>query len=121
MNVDDCIFCKIGLGEIAASVVLQDDEFVAFDDISPQAPVHVLVIPRDHYARLDDGVPADVLGRLLETAAKVASVKGVHESGYRVIVNSGPDAGQTVDHLHVHVLGGAKMSEGMVRLVGEGE
>lgn len=117
----DDIFCRIARGEIPASIVYSDDEFVAFDDIAPQAPVHVLIIPRAHYAGLRDGAPPDLFGRMCTVVEKVAEIKGVAETGFRVIVNSGPDAGQTVPHLHVHVLGGAKMSEGMVRLDSERE
>lgn len=99
-----------------AKVVYADDEFVAFDDIMPQAPVHTLVIPRKHYRSMDDGVPADLMGRMCGVVSRVAELKGVTESGYRVIVNNGRDAGQTVGHLHVHVLGGAQMGHGMVTL-----
>jgi histidine triad (HIT) family protein len=116
--MEDCIFCRIGRGEIPACVVWQDDEFVAFDDIAPQAPVHVLIIPRAHYEHVGDDVPAEVLGRLCSVVPKVAALKGVAESGYRTIMNTGPDAGQTVPHLHVHVLGGMRMGEGMVRREG---
>jgi histidine triad (HIT) family protein len=99
-----------------ARIVYADDEFVAFDDIVPQAPVHTLVVPREHFRNLSDGVPADLMGRLCEVVAKVAELKGVASDGYRVIVNNGSDACQTVGHLHVHVLGGARMSHGMVSL-----
>ncbi len=112
--MDGCIFCKIACGEIPASIAYSDGEFVAFDDIAPQAPVHVLVIPRRHYRDLRDGVPADLLGRLCAVVGRVAEIKGVAESGYRVIANNGADAGQEVDHLHVHVLGGGRMSPGIV-------
>lgn len=103
-----------------ARVVYTDDEFMAFDDIMPQAPVHTLVIPRRHYSDLEDGVPADVMGRLCEVVRKVAGIKGVASSGYRVIVNNGPEAGQTVGHLHVHVLGGARMAHVMVTMAKPG-
>lgn len=111
--MDDCIFCKVAAGEIGASLVYEDEFVVAFDDISPQAPVHTLVIPRDHYADLADGVSPEVLGAIFSAVPKVAGVKGVAESGYRVIVNNGPDANQTVKHLHVHILGGRSMAHGM--------
>ena len=117
--MEDCIFCRIARGEIPASVVYDDEDFAAFDDISPQAPVHVLVVPKRHYAGLRDDVPAELFGRMCAVVEKVAEIKGVADSGFRVIVNSGPDAGQSVPHLHVHVLGGARMSEGMVRLESE--
>jgi len=111
-----CIFCMIAAGEVPASVVYEDETVVAFRDLSPQAPVHVLVVPRAHYSGLDDEVPAETLAAMLAAARHVAEATGVAHSGYRVIVNTGPDAGQTVPHLHLHVLGGAAMSEGMVRL-----
>lgn len=114
--MEPCVFCMIARGEMSASVVYSDDEFVAFDDIMPQAPVHVLVIPRTHYRDITDGVPADVMGRLCGVVARVAELKGVSASGFRVIVNNGPDSAQTVGHLHVHVLGGARMAHGMVNL-----
>jgi histidine triad (HIT) family protein len=114
--VGDCIFCMIANGEIPASIVYQDDLVVAFKDLSPQAPVHVLVVPRAHYAGLGDDAPAEVLAALLAAAPLVAEAAGIARTGYRSIVNTGPDAGQTVEHLHHHVLGGAAMSEGMVRL-----
>jgi histidine triad (HIT) family protein len=114
--VDDCIFCKIASKEIPSSVVYEDDAVLAFDDLSPQAPVHTLIVPKVHYVNLSDDVPADVLAALLGAVRTVAERKGVAESGYRVIVNSGPDSAQTVQHLHVHVLGGARMAHGMVNL-----
>jgi histidine triad (HIT) family protein len=106
----------IAEGTIPANIVWQDDRVVAFHDLSPQAPVHVLIIPREHYSGMNDDVPAEVHAALCAAATKVATELGVAESGYRVIVNTGPDAGQTVHHLHMHLLGGARMSEGMVRL-----
>jgi histidine triad (HIT) family protein len=106
----------IANGAIPATVVWQDERVVAFSDRSPQAPVHVLIVPRDHYDGLGSDVPADVLAALFAAAPRVADAAGVAGTGYRVIVNTGPDAGQTVPHLHVHLLGGAAMSEGMVRL-----
>lgn len=113
------MFCKVGRGEIPATFVYQDDLVVAFDDISPQAPVHTLVIPREHYADFGDGVPAETLAALFAAVPVVAQVKGVAESGYRVIINNGPDANQTVGHLHIHVMGGRAMEHGMVTFVDE--
>jgi histidine triad (HIT) family protein len=115
-QVTDCIFCMIASGTIPATVVWQDELVVAFADLNPQAPVHVLVVPREHYEGLGSDVPVDVLAALLGAVPRVAEVAGVAATGYRVIVNTGADAAQTVPHLHVHVLGGAAMSEGMVRL-----
>jgi histidine triad (HIT) family protein len=114
--MEGCIFCMIAAGDVPAEIVYQDDLVVAFKDLSPQAPVHVLVIPRAHYAGLDDDVPAPVLGALLAAVPRVAEASGIAATGYRAIVNTGPDAGQSVAHLHLHVLGGARMSEGLVRL-----
>ena len=110
--MSDCLFCKIGSGQIPAKVVLQDDEVLAFDDTNPQAPVHVLVIPKRHVVALNEAGAGDqaLLGRLLEAAAAVAGKKGIAESGYRVVANTGRDGGQSVFHLHLHVLGGRPMA-----------
>jgi histidine triad (HIT) family protein len=104
----------IARGEIPAKVVYSDEHVIAFDDIAPQAPVHALIIPKVHYDRLGLDVPEEVICSLFAAVPKVAEAKGVAESGYRVIVNNGPDAMQTVGHLHVHVIGGRRMSHGMV-------
>lgn len=117
--MEECIFCKIARGDLPAKLVYADEHVVAFDDISPQAPVHALIIPRDHYVHLGDGVPPAILCALLAAVAPVARAKGIEDSGYRVIVNCGSDASQSVSHLHVHVLGGRKMSHGMIRFSGE--
>lgn len=111
-NVSQCIFCKIIEGAIPAKPVYQDEQVVAFDDINPQAPVHVLVIPRRHVDTphgFGDG-DTGLLGRLLLACTKVAKLKGVLESGYRLVCNAGRNGGQTVFHLHVHVLGGRHMA-----------
>lgn len=112
--MDSCIFCMIASHEMDSRTVYEDDVVLAFDDITPQAPVHTLIIPKTHYASLSDDVPSDVMCALLAAVPKVAALKGVDASGYRVIVNNGRDASQSVHHLHVHVLGGAAMSHGMV-------
>jgi len=117
--VDDCVFCKIVGGEIPTHAVFENDDVIAFDDLSPQAPVHTLVIPKAHYRNLSDDVPLRVLGAVFSSVREVARIKGVAESGYRVIVNNGPDSKQTVQHLHVHILGGRLMSHGMVNFVQE--
>ena len=104
----DCIFCKIAAGEIPAAKVYEDDQVVAFNDIAPQAPVHVLVIPRKHLASVLD-VHADdtaMLGRLFAAVQHVAREKGIEGSGFRVVTNTGKDSGQVVNHLHFHVMGG---------------
>jgi histidine triad (HIT) family protein len=104
----------IARGDIPATFVYEDDHVVAFDDIAPQAPVHTLVIPRRHFATIADDVPSDVLEATMRAVPRVAEAKGIAESGYRVIINTGPDAAQSVHHFHVHVLGGRSMAEGMV-------
>ena len=114
--MEKCLFCRIARGEIPTEIVYETDGVVAFDDISPQAPVHTLVIPREHYDNLSDGVSTERLAEIFSAVPHVARLKGVEESGYRVIVNNGPDANQTVGHLHVHVVGGSAMSHGMVQL-----
>ena len=110
--MSDCLFCKIAAGEIPADVVFEDEEIMAFRDINPQAPVHVLVIPRRHIRGFDDiGVDDEALvGRVARATARVAEQEGVAQSGYRCVVNRGPDAQQSVDHLHFHVLGGRQMT-----------
>lgn len=112
--MSDCIFCKIASGEIGVPFVYEDEYVVAIDDISPQAPVHTLVISKQHVANLTDGPSPELLGHVFGAINTVAQLKGVAESGYRVVQNNGDDAGQTVHHLHVHILGGCKFSEGMV-------
>lgn len=109
--MDDCIFCKIVRGEIPSARVAENERAIAFDDISPKAPIHTLVIPRQHVAFLHDATNADgeLLAECVLLCNEVARVKGIAESGYRVIANDGPDSGQEVAHLHFHVLGGRKM------------
>ncbi|HVX97622.1 MAG TPA: histidine triad nucleotide-binding protein [Polyangia bacterium] len=106
--MSDCLFCKIRDGEIPAAVTHRDDEVIAFKDITPKAPFHQLVIPTRHIARLAeaDGDDAALLGKLMLTAAKLARDAGYGDSGFRVVMNSGPQAGQTVFHVHLHVLAG---------------
>ena len=108
MNQSNCIFCKIIAGEIPSKLVYQDDVCVAFNDISPQAPMHVLVIPREHLASLDEAreTQKETLGHLLLTCAEIAREKGFADDGYRTVINTNADGGQTVFHLHVHLLGG---------------
>lgn len=106
-----CIFCKIAKKEIPSKVVFEDDDVFAFHDTNPQAPTHVLVIPKRHITGLGEASPADegVLGRLLLAARRVAEETGIAQSGFRTVINNGAHAGQTVFHLHVHVLGGRPM------------
>jgi histidine triad (HIT) family protein len=110
--MEDCIFCKIVAKKIPAKVVYEDDHLLAFDDIRPQAPTHVLVIPKDHFASLNDVPPdqAGLLGRMLLAARRVAAEKGVDRSGYRLVINTARDSGQDVFHIHVHLLGGRRMT-----------
>jgi len=107
----DCIFCKIARGELDAEVVHEEDDVLAFRDINNQAPVHLLVIPRQHAANLEEigELPDRVVKRLFEVASSVAADAGVTEGGYAVRVNNGRDAGQEVFHLHLHVMGGRKL------------
>ncbi len=104
--MDDCLFCRIVSGSIPANVIKKTDRFIAFRDINPQAPIHVLVIPSRHVASLNDVRDAEELGQLLLFARDVAGDEGLAESGYRVVLNTNADGGQTVFHLHAHVLGG---------------
>lgn len=106
------LFEKIIAREIPAAIVYEDDLVLAFRDIKPQAPVHVLIVPRKPIPRLAEAGPEDhkVLGHLLLKAAEVADKLGLKENGYRLVINNGPDAGEAVPHLHVHILGGRKMN-----------
>ena len=108
----DCLFCRILAAEIPADLVYQDDRSVVIRDINPQAPTHVLVLPREHIESLDDASQKDegLLGHLLRVAARVANEAGLVESGYRTVINNGSGAGQSVFHLHVHLLGGRPMN-----------
>ena len=103
------MFCKIVLGEITAEIVKRGDGMVAFKDMNGQAPTHVLVIPTTHVGTLNDVKDASMLGKLLGFARDVAQESGIATKGYRVVVNTNPDGGQTVFHLHLHVLGGRPM------------
>jgi len=105
-----CLFCKIIAGEIPSTPVFEDEQTYAFPDINPQAPVHILIVPRTHIASTAEALPAQsgLLGHLLWVAAEIARQKGLGK-GYRLVINTGPDGGQTVDHLHVHLLGGRAM------------
>ncbi|MBM4132264.1 MAG: histidine triad nucleotide-binding protein [Nitrospira sp.] len=109
--MSDCLFCKIAAKTIPAKLVHEDDQTVAFDDINPQAPTHVLVIPKRHAASIAELNEADagLLGHLLLVGNQVAKQKGIAEGGYRLVVNTGRNGGQTVFHLHLHLLGGRPM------------
>lgn len=108
MSNQGCIFCRIIAGEIPAALLYDDEQCIAFRDLNPQAPVHVLVIPRKHIESLDGAETADTptLGHLLHVAANVARDQGIAESGYRTVINTNHDGGQSVYHIHVHLLGG---------------
>ena len=105
---DDCLFCKIRDGQIPAKIVYEDSACLAFDDLNPQAPTHVLIIPRKHIATLNDVTEPEtqMVGHLYFAAGKIARERGFAESGWRAVMNCNADAGQTVFHLHLHVLGG---------------
>jgi histidine triad (HIT) family protein len=109
--MDDCIFCKIAAGEIPAEIVYDDDAVTAFRDLNPQAPTHVLVIPKHHIGTLNDLSADDEasVGRLFTAARDIAKREGFAESGYRTVINCNADGGQTVFHIHLHLLGGRPM------------
>jgi histidine triad (HIT) family protein len=106
---NDCLFCRIVKGEIPAKIVDQDDHSLAFRDINPQAPTHILVIPREHVATLNDARDPALLGRLQLMAARLAASEGLAERGYRTVINTNADAGQTVFHIHLHLIGGRRL------------
>jgi histidine triad (HIT) family protein len=107
----DCIFCKIASGEVPAAKLYEDEDIVAFDDVNPQAPVHFLVVPKEHIPTLNDTNEERhlLLGKMLVQAARLAREKGIDEKGYRQIINCNADGGQLVFHLHLHILGGRPM------------
>ena len=108
----DCLFCKIVAGQIPATIVFQDDHVVAFRDITPRAPTHVLIVPRRHIASLNDLVADDdaLVGEMVRAAATIARKEGLADRGYRTVFNCNADAGQTVFHIHLHLLGGRVMA-----------
>ena len=110
--MDDCIFCKIVKGEIPAQKVYEDEDILAFDDVNPQAPVHVLVIPKRHIETLNDLEAGDseLMGKVSLAASAIAKMRGLESSGYRLVTNCLADAGQAVFHIHTHVLGGRAMA-----------
>jgi histidine triad (HIT) family protein len=107
---DSCLFCRIVRRELPATIILENEHCVAFRDLNPQAPVHVLVVPRDHVASLDAASDATVVGEVLLAAAEVARQEGIAATGYRTVFNTNAGAGQTVFHVHAHVLGGRHLS-----------
>lgn len=111
MSEQDCLFCKILSGEIPADIVYESDTAIGFRDINPQAPIHMVVIPRQHIATINDMVPEDeaLVGSLFSAARQIAADEGLSEDGYRAVMNCNAAAGQTVFHIHLHVLGGRQM------------
>ena len=107
--MSDCLFCKMVAGEITPSIVFEDDEILAFNDIAPQAPIHVLIIPKKHISTLNDVDDALLLGKLMQSAAQLAKNLGIAETGYRTVINCNAQGGQAVYHLHIHLLGGRQM------------
>ena len=112
MEKADCIFCRIVAGKIASDIVYQDEEVIAFRDINPQSPVHLLVIPRKHFTSLAQitDKEAPLIGHMVSVANQLARDEGISESGYRLVINSGRQGGQLVPHLHLHVMGGRQLS-----------
>ncbi|HET8709917.1 MAG TPA: histidine triad nucleotide-binding protein [Spongiibacteraceae bacterium] len=107
----DCLFCKIAAKQIPAKIVLEDDHIVAFRDISPQAPSHILIIPRQHISTVNDAQieHAALIGHMMLSASRLAEAEGIAQSGYRLVMNCNNDGGQTVYHIHLHLLGGRGM------------
>lgn len=112
MSKETCLFCGIVNKKIPAKTVFEDRDIIAFEDIRPQAPVHILIVPRRHIERISDldGTDAELAGRLLLTAKNIAKDRGVESSGYRIVFNCNKDAGQEVFHIHLHLLGGRKFN-----------
>jgi histidine triad (HIT) family protein len=110
--VTDCLFCKIINREIPASIVYEDDRVLAFNDINPQGPTHVLIVPKRHISSLNELTPDDdgAVGELVRRAAAIASERGISEGGFRTVFNTNRDAGQTVFHIHLHLIGGRRLS-----------
>ncbi|MBX9686743.1 MAG: histidine triad nucleotide-binding protein [Candidatus Obscuribacterales bacterium] len=107
-SADDCIFCKIASGKIPAQIIKEGESYVAFKDLNPQAPTHLLLIPKDHYSMLSEVKDCNLLGTLFQQAAELAAEMKLAD-GFRLVVNTGDDGGQTVFHLHIHILGGRRM------------
>jgi len=106
----ECLFCRIVRREIPAALVAETPECVAFRDINPQAPTHILVIPREHIASLDEAKEPEIIGRMALLAAQLARSEGIAAAGYRTVINTNADAGQTVFHVHLHLLGGRRLA-----------
>jgi len=109
---DNCIFCKIARGELNTRFIFESDELVAFRDINPQAPTHILIVPKEHIARIDQLTDSnsDLAGRMVLAANAIAKQENISKNGYRLVFNCGPDGGQEVDHIHLHLFGGRRMT-----------
>lgn len=109
--MSDCLFCRLIKGEVKSKAVYENDEIFAFEDINPQAPTHILIIPKKHISGLTQlgGEDKELVGKIHLVAKRIAEEHSLGESGFRVVINSGPDAGETVEHLHFHLLGGRKL------------
>lgn len=112
--MSDCIFCKIASGKIPSKKVYENEHVFAFDDISPQAPVHTLIIPKEHVVNFQDEPSKELIAELFSAIPVVAKLKGVDESGYRIIQNNGSDSGQSVFHMHIHLLGKRNLGEKLI-------
>lgn len=110
--MNECLFCQIAAGKMASDIVYEDNDVIAFNDISPEAPTHVLIVPRRHVASLNETVGGDapLLGKMMTTAVKLAKQRNLDSDGYRLVMNTGREAGQTVDHIHLHLLGGRALT-----------
>jgi len=108
---NSCIFCKIAAKKLPSKIQYEDANMVAFDDINPKAPVHILIVPKKHLGSINDlnSQDAELVGKMILTAQKLAKKKGIDQSGYRLVFNTGSDSGQVVDHLHLHLMGGGKL------------
>lgn len=107
--MDGCIFCMIANGDIPSEKLYEDDNFIAIRDINPAAPVHVLIIPKQHYSSILELNDNSIIGRMAEIAKKVATELGINDTGFRLAINTGKDAGQSVEHIHMHLLGGKEL------------
>ncbi|MFO8143166.1 MAG: histidine triad nucleotide-binding protein [Dehalococcoidales bacterium] len=109
----DCIFCKIAAGSVPAEILYQDEDLISFRDINPQAPVHLLIVPRKHIANLNDLSDDDsyLVGKMAKTAKQLALSEGISEQGYRLVLNCGDWGGQLVQHIHMHVIGGRRLDD----------
>ncbi|MFW6132077.1 MAG: histidine triad nucleotide-binding protein [Candidatus Aminicenantaceae bacterium] len=110
--MENCIFCKIINKEIPSKIIYEDEKILAFEDINPQAPIHILIIPKEHYASLNE-IPenkTEIIGAIFSKARDIAEQKGITQKGYRIVLNTGKDSGQDVFHIHFHLLAGRKMN-----------